>query len=80
MTKVSIKTSAIAHVPCNSGDFILHELCTATVEPKPASFENAPRFNPSTMENIIVPATEPVMQAVGQKAFFTIIAIAPAAF
>ena len=43
---VSAKTSAMPQFPCVLGSLTRQLACTATVDPSPASFENAPRRNP----------------------------------
>ena len=69
---VSIKTSSIPQQPCVSGSFISHELCTATVEPSPASFEKAPRLKPVIHAFFIAKPTVPPTVYFKPKADFII--------
>ena len=57
---VSKKTSAMLHIPCNSGLSLSAELCRIGELPKPASFENIPRLIPiETAFEIVYPDTPP---------------------
>ena len=57
ITIVSINTDNDCKMPCDTGCFTAAVAATFGAEPKPASFENNPRFNPAANAAPMPPAT-----------------------
>ena len=65
---VSMKTESIAHIPCVWCLSALEFALIITEEPRPASFENTPRFTPHFIASSITIPTVPPPTALNEKA------------
>ena len=67
-TRVSANTSKIPHMPCITGSRTLELEWTITLEPRPASLENTPRFMPQVTASLTPLPTMPPPTAFMAKA------------